>query len=327
MAVGLARRGPSLPGLHGAGACPGHAVSPSHPPALGDAPDWPPPGQFDELVWDDLCTLLAEPEPLATAVSRAHGGAWLPQELLARRKTLRRGQAHPRQQLERLTDAYLRAVIPPDEYERRRRDLEQRVQALAGQEEQLRSDAVRQQQLAGIAVSLEAFRGRVQPGLAQASFEQRRQRVLLLTDCVVVTDADVETRYVLPTSSDSEHVRFCHLRKDYFDDPALGQHHELAGIRALDDPDVDLAAHPAQPGLEQQARVAAIGIQLAQERMQAEQGRHQGHAAVTALAKRSRFTVARGVLDVGGMDDGVQQQPLRVHKHMALLALDLLPAS
>ena len=182
-------------------------------------------------MWGDLSALLAEPEPLATAVSRAHGGAWLPQELLARRETLRRGQAHLRQQLERLTDAYLRAVIPLDEYERRRRDLEQRVQALSGQEEQLRSDAARQRQLAGIAASLEAFRERVQSGLAQASFEQRRQLVLLLIDRVVVTDADVEIRYVLPTSPDSEHVRFCHLRRDYFNNPPIAAK-ALAAVHA-----------------------------------------------------------------------------------------------
>ena len=175
-----------------------------------------PAGQLDELVWDDLCALLGEPGPLATAVARAHGGAWLPQELQARRETLRRGQVQLRQQLERLTDAYLRAVIPLDEYERRRRDLEQRVSALARQEEQLRDDTERQRQLAGLAASLEAFRERVRCGLAQASFEQRRQLVLLLIDRVVVTDADVEIRYVLPTSPESEHVRFCHLRKDYF---------------------------------------------------------------------------------------------------------------
>ena len=60
---------------------------------------------------------------------------------------------------------------------------------------------------------------RVQRGLAEATFEQRRQLVLLLIDRVVVTDADVEIRYVLPTSPESEHVRFCHLRKDYFHDP------------------------------------------------------------------------------------------------------------
>jgi site-specific DNA recombinase len=187
-----------------------------------------PAGQLDELVWNDLCALLSEPEPLARAVARAHGGAWLPQELQMRRETLRRGQMQLRQQLERLTDAYLRTVIPLDEYERRRRDLEQRVGALARQEEQLRDDAERQRQLAGLAASLEAFRERVQRGLAQASFEQRRQLVLLLIDRVVVTDTETEIRYVLPTSPESEHVRFCHLRKDYFHHPAPLEHMETA---------------------------------------------------------------------------------------------------
>jgi site-specific DNA recombinase len=179
-----------------------------------------PVGQLDALVWQDLCALLSEPEPLAIAVARAHGGAWLPQELLARREALRRGRGHLHQQLERLTDAYLRAVIPLDEYERRRRELEQRVQALAEQEAQLSDNAARQRQLAELTASLEAFRERVQRGLAQASFEQRRELVLLLIDRVVVTNADVEIRYALPTSPDSEQVRFCHLRKDYFDAPA-----------------------------------------------------------------------------------------------------------
>ena len=195
-----------------------------------------PASQLDELVWKDLCALLAEPVPLAVAVERAHGGAWLPQELLARRETLRRAQAHLSQQLERLTDAYLRAVFPLDEYERRRRDLEQRMRALAGQEELLRHDVARRQQLAGVAASLEAFRARVQHGLAAASFEQRRQLVLLLIDRVIVTDAEVEIRYVLPTNPESEHVRFCHLRKDYFHHPAPGQENKASlRLRQPDD--------------------------------------------------------------------------------------------
>jgi transposase InsO family protein len=38
----------------------------------------------------------------------------------------------------------------------------------------------------------------------------------LLVDRVVVTDDAVEIRYVFPTQPSSEHVRFCHLRTDYF---------------------------------------------------------------------------------------------------------------
>jgi hypothetical protein len=51
--------------------------------------------------------------------------------------------------------------------------------------------------------------------LAQATFAQRRQLIELLIDCVIVTDDQVEIRYVIPTTEASTHVRFCHLRKDY----------------------------------------------------------------------------------------------------------------
>jgi site-specific DNA recombinase len=73
-----------------------------------------------------------------------------------------------------------------------------------------------QAELAGWVSSVEAFCARVRTGLAQATFEQKRQLVELLIDRVVVTDAEVEIRYVIPLSPESEHIRFCHLRKDYF---------------------------------------------------------------------------------------------------------------
>src|SRR3954451_1192421 len=80
--------------------------------------------RLDELVWADLCGLLAHPEQVSQALARAHGGQWLPQELQARQQGLRRGQVSLGQQLERLTDAYLAGVVPLDEYRRRRGDLE-----------------------------------------------------------------------------------------------------------------------------------------------------------------------------------------------------------
>ncbi len=84
----------------------------------------------------------------------------------------------------------------------------------------------------------------------------------------------------------------------------------MCRIRALDDLDLDLPRDLAQAVLELRPCIAAIGVKLAQERVQAEHGRHQQHAAVP-------------VLDVGCMHDGVQQQTLGVYKDMALLALDL----
>ena len=45
-------------------------------------------------------------------LERAHGGHWVPQELQARKETLRHAQTALAHQIERLTEAYLREVMP-----------------------------------------------------------------------------------------------------------------------------------------------------------------------------------------------------------------------
>ena len=172
--------------------------------------------QLDELVWQDVCEVLTHPEMIATALQRAQSGQWLPQELHARRVNLRKARVSIEHQLERLTDAYLAQVLELMEYKRRRQELEQRLQAIAEQVRQLEASVGRHDELAAMVQSIEAFCLRVQQGLAQATFEQKRQLVELLIDRVVVTDEEVEIRYVIPTSPRSEQLRFCHLRLDYF---------------------------------------------------------------------------------------------------------------
>jgi len=173
--------------------------------------------QLDELVWADVCEVLLHPECLAQALQRAQGGQWLPQELQARRENLRKARVSVGHQLERLTEAYLAGVVPLEEYKRRRPELEQRLEGLATQLRQLEASATRHVELAGIAQSMEEFCQRVSRGLEQATFEQKRHLIELLIDRVVVTNDEFEIRYVIPTSSSSEQVRFCHLRANYFD--------------------------------------------------------------------------------------------------------------
>jgi site-specific DNA recombinase len=171
-----------------------------------------PAAQLDAVVWRDLCAVLTDPDSLTAALARAASGQWLPQELQARRDHLRRAQRQLAQQLERLTEAYLVAVVPLAEYERRRRELEQQRAGLARQEEQLAAQADRQTEVAGMIRSVEAFCARVGAGLAGATPEQKRQLVELLIDRVLVAEGEVEIRYVIPTDPSSESVRFCHLR-------------------------------------------------------------------------------------------------------------------
>jgi len=158
---------------------------------------------------------------IAQALQRAQGGQWLPQELHARRENLRKARVSIEHQLERLTDAYLAQVLDLTEYKRRRQELEQRLQAIAEQVRQLEASVGHHDELAAMVQSIDAFCQRVQQGLAQATFEQKRMLIELLIDRVVVTDEEVEIRYVIPTSPHSEQVCFCHLRLDYFDLPAF----------------------------------------------------------------------------------------------------------
>jgi site-specific DNA recombinase len=175
--------------------------------------------QLDELVWQDVCLVLTHPQQIAQALAQAQGGQWLPQALQARRENLRKARVSVEQQMERLTEAYLAKVLELDEYKRRRQELEQRLQAVAGQVRQLEVSLQRHDELSAMVQSIEIFCQRVAQGLAEATFEQKRHLIELLVDRVVVTGEEVEIRYVIPTSSSSEQIRFCHLRLDYFHAP------------------------------------------------------------------------------------------------------------
>jgi site-specific DNA recombinase len=87
--------------------------------------------------------------------------------------------------------------------------------------------------LTGIVGSMEDFCERARGGLADATFEQRRKLVELLIDRVIVTDDEVEIRYVIPTSPEREHFRSCHLRSEYLGDPQAQQVLEIRTSRQL----------------------------------------------------------------------------------------------
>jgi len=176
-----------------------------------------PGARLDELVWEDLCEVLTHPEHAKHALRRAHGGEWLPRELKARLENVGKALAYTERQRERLLEAYLGGVLELAEFERKRKELEGRAEALLAQERQLESSARERAELATIADSIEEFCERVRAGLADATFEQKRRLVELLIDRVIVNDEEVEIRYVIPTSPEGPHQPFCHLRTDYLD--------------------------------------------------------------------------------------------------------------
>jgi site-specific DNA recombinase len=174
-----------------------------------------PAAQLDELVWQDLYQVLTQPEIMAHALERAHGGHWLPQELRARIDALHKAEKQLERQYERLLEAYLADVVTLPELERKRRELTQKQQALTTQRTQLEATVDQRLELSQTAASIQAFCAQIRPTLDQANFAQRRQLVELLIDRVIVTDEQVEIRYVVPTRPEGPHVPFSHLRSDY----------------------------------------------------------------------------------------------------------------
>jgi site-specific DNA recombinase len=180
-----------------------------------------PAGQLDELVWADLRTLLTDPGQLAHVLTRAQGGAWLPQELQARQAAIRQALGQLERQQQRLLDAYLAEVLGLPELQRKRQELDRRHATLLTQQRQLNATAGQRLELQAVADGIERFCQTIRAGLATATFEQRRQLAELLIDRVIVTDSQVEIRYVLPTSPDGPHRPFCQLRKDHLNMPQV----------------------------------------------------------------------------------------------------------
>ena len=92
----------------------------------------------------------------------------------------------------------------------------------------------------------------------------------------------------------------------------LGRHRKSFDlIGALDDFGFEVGQDFRQGLVKCRPLIGRVGKELLQERIHPEQGGKQQDAAVA-------------VLDIGGMNDGVEQQTQRIYENVALLALDLL---
>jgi site-specific DNA recombinase len=159
-----------------------------------------PTARIDDLVWDDLCQLLSEPEVLHDAVQRFRDGWLSGEERQAHRGDLHRRRAQMKRRIERLVDAYQAEALTLEELQTRRSQLESRLAELLHDEQVLEAETVQRDHLQNLAARVDDFRAAISEGIEHADFDQRRALVELLIDRVVVDGADVEIRYVIPLS-------------------------------------------------------------------------------------------------------------------------------
>jgi site-specific DNA recombinase len=170
---------------------------------------------LDELVCQDRCRVLREPALITHALARAQRGEWLPQALHARRQTLREVLAQLERHHARLLDVSLAEVIEREECARRRKEVAQRQHGFMQPLRQLDAQAQQHVNVAALAQGIEALGQRMQPTVDKLTCAQRRQLVALLIERVIVNDAQVAIRSVVPTGPKGETIPFCHVRLDY----------------------------------------------------------------------------------------------------------------
>jgi site-specific DNA recombinase len=180
-----------------------------------------PAAELDAVVWADLCTVLQTPTLLADALHQARNGSWMPQAVQQQQTTIRTARRSLGRQQERLLDAYLAGAVDLVTFEKRRQGLTDRDNELAAREGEILAQGQRLLDMAALLRSMTDVCARLRQNLDHATFARRRELVELLIDRVVVTNDDVEIRYVVPTSDSSLHTRFCQLRQDYLHNPAV----------------------------------------------------------------------------------------------------------
>ena len=99
-----------------------------------------------------------------------------------------------------------------------------------------------------------------------------------------------------------------------FNDPAFWQHDEPCGsVATPDDFSCEVRHNGCQTIMEHRTRIGAVGKQSLEERVLSKQ-RGQNHDATVAI------------LDIGGRNDGMQQQAERIDQNVPFLAFDQFPS-
>ena len=151
---------------------------------------------------------------------------------------------------------------------------------------------------------------KVNPGLAWSSCNSSRMAQKGPRNYALLTIWPLAPHDSLAPSAHGPLPSASQIRSDLARRIFRGAHESFRSIGALDDFSFELWQDLRQGFLKVPPLIATIGKELFQERVHPEKGRKKQDAAIA-------------ILDIGRMNDGVQQQTQRVYENMALLPLDL----
>jgi site-specific DNA recombinase len=176
---------------------------------------------LDELVWNEVCALLAEPQRLEQEYQRRlNAPSQENEDLLTTQAQL----SKVRQGIARLIDSYTEGFVEKQEFEPRIQRLRQRLNGLEDQERQIRLELARQAELRLVITRLEDFAVKVKDGLAEADWLTKREMIRTLVKRVEIGKEEVNVVFrVMPDPFDSSPDRGSLQHCWRHDLPLIGQ--------------------------------------------------------------------------------------------------------
>ncbi len=154
---------------------------------------------LEQAVWEDVCHLLAHPHRLEEEYTRrlthrSKGEGWQSvQQLESLIEKVKRG-------IGRLVDIYAEGLIDREAFEPRVRQAKERLARLEHQAAVQQEEQAQQQELEEVIGGLQAFASRVEAGLADSDWHQRRELIRTLVKQIEVAHEEVIIVYRVSSS-------------------------------------------------------------------------------------------------------------------------------
>jgi site-specific DNA recombinase len=157
--------------------------------------------QLDELVWEQVWQLLNEPELIRGEIERRLQEHRHSSPVEQRKDTVSKELARLEQQTDKLIDAYQEGLLDLGELRHRVPELRKRQGALERELQSLELQAVEQDRLREMSVSMERFTEQLRNSAQKLDVEQKQKIVRLLVREVVVGPDTVTIQHSIPRSA------------------------------------------------------------------------------------------------------------------------------
>jgi site-specific DNA recombinase len=148
---------------------------------------------LEEVVWDDICQLLRDPDRVRREYERRLDGG--SHQSSARRRQLETTIHKVQRAIARLIDVYEEGLLTKEEFEPRIRASRTRLSKLQEEERVLSAEQSEQAQLHQVINHLEAFQKQLANGLDELDWRARREVIRLLVKRVEIDHNEVRVIY------------------------------------------------------------------------------------------------------------------------------------